>query len=74
MQKEYYEQGEEITLSDGTIVTIEIRQKEVYNIKTKRPEPICDGCYYDKTMDCSDRLCSFDERGDRKDIIFKAHE
>lgn len=61
MIKQHYKLGEKITLSDKTNLTIEVRKDEIG----------CKECYYYKTVDCSDRLCNFDERPDRENVIFK---
>lgn len=63
MEKEYHEIGKTITLSDKTKLQV-----------VKREGPSCGVCYYFKQTDCSDRLCNFNERPDKEDIIFLRHE
>lgn len=64
MEIKQYKVGEQITLSDKTTLIVEIRT----------PEVDCENCYYQPSVDCCDRLCSFDERDDRENIIFRRHE
>lgn len=64
MQKQYHKLKEKITLSDKTNLTIEVRKDEIG----------CKDCYYYRAVDCSDRLCNFDERPDKENVIFKRNE
>ncbi|MEG0499520.1 MAG: hypothetical protein RR550_00180 [Rikenellaceae bacterium] len=64
MQKQYHKQGDKITLSDNTTLTIEVRKGKIG----------CKDCYYYKTVDCFDGLCNFDERADSENVIFKRNE
>lgn len=64
MKKQYHKLGEQITLSDEIKLVVAVRHDEIG----------CKDCYYYRTVDCSDRLCNFNERFDLENIIFKAHE
>lgn len=62
MQKQYHKLGEQITLSDKTELTVEIRKKG------------CQKCHYFERTDCGDIACNFNERPDKENIIYRRNE
>lgn len=65
MKKEHHKLGEKIILPNKTELTVELRSDEA----DCREE-----CYYGRTVDCRNRLCNYDERPDKENIIYLCHE